>query len=122
MKFFRLAHAEARRRVAEFAMQAPEGWVVMFAPYEQLRSHEQNAAYWAYLHEIADSGLQDENGDPFTVDRLHRLLKRKFLGKFIRVLPNGDTEELEATTTRLTRKEFSDYMSRCQAWLAEVMA
>lgn len=121
MKFFRLAHAEARRRAAEYAMTAPEGSAVTFGPYEKLRSLEQLAAYWAMLDEIVDAGLQDENGDPFDRDRLHRLLKRKFLGKFIRVLPNGDTEELEATTTRLTRKEFSDYMSRCQAWLAEVM-
>lgn len=121
MKLFRLVHADARANAAAFCQQAPEGWAVTFAPYEQHRSLEVNAAYWAWLHEIADSGLADENGDGFTVDRLHRLMKRKFLGKFIRVMPNGDTEEMEASTTRLTAKEFRDYFTRCQAWIAEVM-
>lgn len=121
MKLYRLdGHPEARRRCAEFAMSAPAGWGATFAPWEQLRSQEANSAYWAWINEVCDAGVQDANGDPFTADTLHRLLKRKHLGKFIRVMPNGDTEELEATTTRLTRKEFSDYMTRCQAWIAEV--
>lgn len=121
MRLFRLdGHPEARQRASEFALSAPEGWGCTFAPWEQLRSLEQNAAYWTWMHEICDAGVQDENNDPFTVDKLHKRLKRMHLGKFIRVMPNGDTEEMEATTTRLTRKEFSDYMHRCQAWVAEV--
>lgn len=123
MKLFRLdGHPEARRRCAEFAMRAPEGWGATFAPYEQLRSGEQNAAYWSWVHEVCDAGVQDENGDAFTAGKLHSRLKRMHLGKFIRIMPNGDTEELEATTTRLTKREFSDYMTRCQAWIAEVTA
>jgi hypothetical protein len=122
MKLFRLVHAEARQGAADFCLSAPDGWAVTFAPYEQLRSLEANAAYWAWIHEVCDAGVQDSEGKPFTADRLHRILKRKHLGKFIRVMPNGDTEEMEATTTRLTAKEFSAYMGRCQAWIAEVTA
>ena len=122
MKHFRLVHDQARQGAAAFAMSAPEGWAVVFAPYEQLRSMEQNAAYWVYLGEIADAGLQDDEGRPYTVDRLHCAMKRAFLGKFIQVLPNGDTRELEASTTRLTRKEFGDYMNRVQAYLTQVQA
>lgn len=118
MKMFRLVHAEARQGAAAFALSAPDGWAVQFAPYEELRSLEANAAYWAWIGEVVDAGVQDAEGNPFTADRLHSTLKRAFLGKFIRVMPNGDTEEMEATTTRLTGREFRDYIARCQAWIA----
>ena len=122
MRLFRLVHAEARQNAASFALSAPEGWAVTFAPYEQLRSQEANAAYWAWINEFCDSGAQDGEGVPWVAGKMHKTFKRMFLGKFIRVMPNGDTEELEATTTRLTAKEFSAYMNRCQAWIAEVSA
>lgn len=57
MKHFRLVHEQARKGAADYAMTAPDGWSVVFAPYEQLRSHEQNAAYWSFIHEMVDAGL-----------------------------------------------------------------
>lgn len=120
MNLFRLISLAVRERVQQYAMEAPEGWACVFMPYDQARSYEQNAAYWVWIHEVCDAGVQDSEGKPFDAGRLHSTMKRKFLGKFIRIMPNGDTEELEATTTRLKRKEFSDYMTRCQAWVAEL--
>ena len=120
MRLFRFVHDEARNNAAAACLSAPEGWAMMLAPYEQLRSYEQNAAYWAWINDFCASGAQDASGDPWTAQKLHKTLKRLHLGKFIRVLPNGDTQELEATTTRLTRKEFSGYMDQCQAWVASL--
>jgi hypothetical protein len=119
VNLFRLINDAVRQRAADYVMQAPEGWACVFMPWEEARSHEQNAAYWSWITEVCDAGVQDSDGRPFDRIRLHTTLKRKFLGKFIRIMPNGDTDELEATTTRLKRKEFSDYMTRCQAWITE---
>lgn len=48
---FRLVHSEARRRCAEYAMQAPEGTVVRFAPPS--KSREQEEKYHAMISDIA---------------------------------------------------------------------
>lgn len=121
MKHFRLVHEQARKGAAEFALRAPNGWAVVFAPVQQLRSHEINAAYWAYLHEVADAGVADDRGQPYTVDRLHELLKVKFLGRYMRVTPEG-VEEIAPSTTWLKHKEFAEYFQKVQAFLAQYMA
>lgn len=46
-KRFVLAHAEARRNCAQFAMTGPEGWVCIYQP--PTRSLEQNALMWPLL-------------------------------------------------------------------------
>jgi hypothetical protein len=121
MKHFRLVHDTARKGAANYAMTAPEGWAVIFAPAQQLRSMEINAAYWAYLHDIADSGLMDDQGQYYTVDRLHRAMKLQFLGRYMKVTPSG-VEEVAASTTWLKHKEFGEYFQRVQAFLTQLQA
>ena len=72
MKLFRLVHQEARQNAASFALAAPEGWAVTFAPYEQLRSQEANAAYWAWINEFCDSGRAASGEYGLLCPRLHR--------------------------------------------------
>ncbi len=50
-KRFILAHAEARRNCAQFAMTGPDGWQVVFQPIT--RNLEQNAKLHALFSEIA---------------------------------------------------------------------
>jgi hypothetical protein len=48
---YKLVHAEARRRAAQFCIDAPDGTVVRFS--EATRSLDQNAKMWAMLSDIA---------------------------------------------------------------------
>lgn len=75
------------------------------------RSHDrtlpQNSFYWAYLHRI-----EDETGN--LADDLHEYFKRKLLPPvFKRVL---DVEfAIPASTTKLSRKEFGEYIDKITA-------
>ena len=68
------------------------------------RTTQQNRFYWLYLRIISEETGDDENN-------LHEYFKRKFLPpRFVSVL--GKEIKLPATTTKLTKKEFGDYMER----------
>lgn len=53
-RIFRLVHAEARRRAAEFCREAPDGWVARIEPPK--RSLDQSAKFHAICGDIAKSG------------------------------------------------------------------
>jgi hypothetical protein len=97
-----------RAKVHALIDQAPNGYVVEIK--EQNRTHEQNALYWAAVHEIAESiFLQDKK---FTPQVWHIYFKQRFLpGKMVE-LPNGQLLETEPTTTDLTKPEFSDFVTQ----------
>jgi hypothetical protein len=52
-RYYRLVHAEARRRAAEYCYAAPDGFVVTVAP--ATRSADQNAKFHALVDDIAKS-------------------------------------------------------------------
>jgi hypothetical protein len=54
-RVFYLAHDEARRRVGQFALQAPEGWRVEFRP--PTRSDLQNAKLHSMFSDVARQHL-----------------------------------------------------------------
>ena len=51
-RIFHLVHAEARRRCAQYAQEAPDGTVVKFGP--PVKSREQEELYHADIGEIAE--------------------------------------------------------------------
>ena len=53
---FFLVHTEARQGVARFAMNAPDGLMVVFS--EPTRNSEQNAKFHAICSDIAKSGME----------------------------------------------------------------
>lgn len=55
-RIFVLAHEQARRNCAQFALTAPDGWRVVFD--EPRRSLDQNAKFHALCSDIAMSGAQ----------------------------------------------------------------
>lgn len=59
--FFRLVHAEARRRAADACQSAPDGFIVRIT--EPTRNLEQNAAQWPLLDAIAAQLLWPVNGE-----------------------------------------------------------
>lgn len=75
--------------------------------HTEKRTLDQNSFYWLYLGVIAD-----ETGD--SANDLHEYLKRKHLPpRFIKV--RNTTLKIPATTTKLDKAQFSDYMERINA-------
>lgn len=69
-----------------------------------LRSTQQNRFYWLYLQVI-----EDETGE--NADDLHEYFKRKFLPpRFIKIF--GKEIKLPATTTKLDKLEFTNYLEK----------
>ena len=72
------------------------------------RSTQQNRFYWMCL-----SLIEDETGN--TSDDLHEICKRKFLPpRFVTI--KGTEYKLPATTTKMDKLEFSNYLDKISAW------
>lgn len=77
---------------------------VIIQRWHAKRTNRQNAFYWSYLKMVSD-----DTG--FTDEELHELFKQKFLDKRkLQVL--GEEIEMYPSTTRLTKKEFAEYMEK----------
>ncbi len=93
-------------------MEEEQLLVVDIEKRKKFRSNSQNAMYWGYiLPEIAN-----ETGH--TAEELHFFFKRMFLPKkFIKV---GKKRLMaEPSTTRLSTKEFSEYVEKIIVWSAQ---
>lgn len=84
------------------------------------RTNAQNAWYWA----TTVTGLQNflnEQGEPYTKEQAHEILKAKFLSEPV---PDPNTGEVLTwrvkSTTELTTKEFAEYHDNCRNWLREM--
>jgi hypothetical protein len=114
-RIFRLVHDEARRRAANEAMTAPDGYVVTVA--EPTRNLEQNAKLWALLHEVSQQvdwygqKLSDEEWkDVFSAS----LKKQK-------VVPglDGGFVICGQRTSQMSKRDFSDLIEVIYAFGAE---
>ena len=79
-----------------------------------VRSHPQNARYWALLHLLSEK-LHPKR-QTFSPSTLHIWAKSKFLGCDDFVLPNGKTLTIPKSTAGLDVAEFNDYMTALEAW------
>lgn len=74
------------------------------------RTLPQNALYWAYLSWLINEAGLKEHGHFFT-ETLHDNLKQHLL--------SNKPDSLEATTTDLTKSEFSDYFDAVDKFIQE---
>lgn len=72
------------------------------------RTTKQNSFYWKYL-----TLIEEETGNN-TMD-LHEVAKRKFLKPIFKTVM-GKEYKLPASTTKLSKTEFSEYMDKICAW------
>jgi len=81
------------------------------------RSNPQNAMYWALLHEMA-AELRPQ-GQAYSAEQWHTYAKSRWLGCDEMVLPNGKTLILPHSTASLDVAEFSEYVTKVEAFAAE---
>lgn len=71
---FFLVHPEARRNAAQFCMEAPDGWMVIFS--EPVRRQAQNEKMHAMIGEIAEQ--VEHIGRKWDAESMKRLLLDEF--------------------------------------------
>jgi len=82
------------------------------------RSVNQNSYYWGVI--IQEVLLMfREAGNDVDAEEVHSYLK-EHVGKLTKVVvdPEGNKESVLQSTTRLSTKEFEDYLERIRAWAA----
>lgn len=115
-KTFVLAHAEARRRVGEFAQTAPDGWHVTFKP--PTRSLDANARMWAMLTEVSRQVVW--HGRKLSPEDWKHMFTATL--KRLDVVPNLDGTGFVALgmhTSTMTIRQMSDLMELIAAFGAE---
>lgn len=81
------------------------------------RSSQANARYWALVYKIAEN--VKVGADVFSGPTWHIYFKQRYLGCDDIKLPNGTTMTIPKSTADEDSPEFSDYMTKVEAWAAE---
>lgn len=88
-------------------------------PRKRTRSLDQNAYYWKAVVEPFTDWLREVYGDSqVDKEQAHEMLKVKTLGLQEKEI-DGETLSLIPRSKTLTVEEFSEYIEKCAAWLAE---
>jgi len=93
--------------------EAESGYELVLRPIKSKRSMEQNKRYWKLLAELQEVAYLD--GRQYGKDAWHEYLRREFIGCID--LPGGGV--IGMSTTTLSIDEFTDYMTRIEAWAAQ---
>lgn len=110
-----LTDVESRRRLMRHIGSLRGLWDVTFKERTKTRSLDQNSFYWIAVVTPFTDWLKESQGDnSITLEDAHEVLKQHILGVW---------ELAGAKLTRSTRKldtaEFSEYIEKCSAFLAE---
>ena len=111
-KTFILAHDEARRRVSEFAKNAPIGWHVTFRP--PTRSLDQNARMWAMLGEISKQVIW--HGRKLSPDAWKCVFSASLKKQDVVPGLHGDFVVIGQSTSQMTKQELSDIIELLYAF------
>lgn len=113
---FHLVHDEARRRAIAAIGSAPQGHVVTLK--EPNRSNEQNALLWAMLHEVSEQ--VDWHGRKLSPEDWKHVFSSSL--RRLDVVPNLEGTGFVAlglSTSRMSKREFSDLIELIAAFAAE---
>ena len=104
--------AASLRKVGEIVagLNPKFAWRIEIARHQERRTLSQNKRYWAAVMELAN-----ETG--YSKDEMHEALKRKFLPP-VMVELGAEMIEVPASSAKLGRQVFSDYMERVIAFAA----
>lgn len=113
---FILRDADVRERAIErlrmLNLQAEDPWAVYVAPYKQIRTLEQNAAYWRVIGEIRKATGHSKNV-------LHMYLKEQVLGKEMAEI-RGKNVEAVRSSAKTERGDFSELIEAAYELAAEM--
>ena len=99
----------ARKQIGELDLS--NAWEVEVKPFAFNRSVEQNKRYWKLISELGDYLGYDEG-------EMHELCKYKFLSYKQDML--GDEMVVVPSSSKLTIKEFVEYLSKVERFASEL--
>ena len=114
---FLLDTSEAKKITIEAINNAPPTYVCVLKPRN--RTTEQNALYWKILTEAENSTFRND-GKIVSKESWHHYFKKMFLEPIEIPLPNGKTEIVYKSTTKLTVNEFIDFIDKIFCFFAEI--
>lgn len=115
-RFFVMSHPQARSRAVEAVKAAPDGWEVQVKPPK--RSTDQNARLWAMLTDVSQQ--VEWYGKRLTPEDWKHVFSASL--RKLQVVPNLDGSGFVAlglSTSRLSKREFSDLIELIGAFGAE---
>lgn len=112
METFIIRNQDVKRNCLLAIQALPHGKVYEVRITEPKRSCPQNALYWKHLQIIADFLGEDK-------DELHEILAFKFLPVKERDVEGG-TVQIRTRTSKLNKKDFSEYMNKVEALALEL--
>ena len=115
MSYFRLVHAEARKRAASAIMDAPDGYIVRIT--EPTRSLESNALLWVLLGEV--SKQVEWYGSKLTAEEWKDVFSASLKKQKVVPALDGGFVVCGQRTSKMTKSEFSDLIELIQAFGAE---
>ena len=93
---------------------APDGYVLEVRPAK--RSLDSNRYYWAVLGDISEQMVVGKAYEPSI---WHVYFKQLFLPDLMQELPDGSLSIVPPSSTKLTQKEFSEYLEKVVKWSLE---
>ena len=115
MSYYRLVHAEARKRAASAIMDAPEGYIVRIT--EPTRTLESNALLWVLLGEV--SKQVEWYGSKLTAEEWKDVFSASLKKQKVVPALDGGFVVCGQRTSKMTKSEFSDLIELIQAFGAE---
>jgi hypothetical protein len=85
--------------------------------YRPRRSDRQNRYMWPCMVQPFAQFLRDQ-GEEYTDQQAHELLKAKFLRKTVEI--KGERLDVVGSTTELDTSQFNEYLDKVAAWLADM--
>ena len=113
--YFRLVHAEARKRAVSAIMDAPDGYIVRIT--EPTRSLESNALLWVLLGEV--SKQVEWYGSKLTAEEWKDVFSASLKKQKVVPALDGGFVVCGQRTSKMTKSEFSDLIELIQAFGAE---
>ena len=90
---------------------------VEIKPVSKKRSLSANGLYHMWLKQLADHF--SKKAGPYCSDEMHDLMKHQFLGYEDRLIGKTMIGHQLRSTANLDTPEFSEYMSKIEAWAAD---
>ena len=115
MSYFRLVHAEARKRAVSAIMDAPDGYIVRIS--EPTRSLESNSLLWVLLGEV--SKQVEWYGSKLTAEEWKDVFSASLKKQKVVPALDGGFVVCGQRTSKMTKSEFSDLIELIQAFGAE---
>ena len=93
---------------------APDGHILEVRPPK--RSLDSNRYYWAVLGDISEQMVVGKAYEPSI---WHVYFKQLFLPDLMQELPDGSLSIVPPSSTKLTQKQFSEYLEKVVKWALE---